>query len=138
MHQVNGGKDIFSLGLIFIEFFNMKKIAYIFSSAMILIACESRTYEEISSSTPIVEKVTYAKDVKPIVDANCIVCHSAGGAAAYQPWTNYTQVKNNIDNILTRIQKPIGDPEKMPQGGALSPSQINIFIQWKADGLIEN
>ncbi|KIC62545.1 c-type cytochrome [Chryseobacterium taiwanense] len=116
----------------------MKKIAYLFSSAIILIACESRTYEEISASTPIVEKVTYTKDVKPIVDANCIVCHSAGGAASFQPWTSYTQVKNHIDNIINRIQKPVGDPQKMPQGGALSPSQISIFIQWKADGLIEN
>ncbi|MPS65788.1 MAG: hypothetical protein E2589_12970 [Chryseobacterium sp.] len=126
------------MGLIFIEFFNMKKIMYIFSLATILIACESRTYEEISGSTSIVEKVTYNKDVKPLIDANCIVCHSAGGAASFQPWTSYTQVKNHIDNILDRIQRPVGDPQKMPQGGALSPSQINIFIKWKTDGLIEN
>ncbi|UMQ44085.1 hypothetical protein MKS83_10350 [Chryseobacterium sp. Y16C] len=116
----------------------MKKIMYIFSLATILIACESRTYEEISGSTPIVEKVTYNKDVKPLIDANCIVCHSAGGSASFQPWTSYTQVKNHIDNILDRIQRPVGDPQKMPQGGALSQSQINIFIKWKTDGLIEN
>ncbi|WP_228424315.1 hypothetical protein [Chryseobacterium geocarposphaerae] len=116
----------------------MKKIMYIFSLATILIACESRTYEEISGSTPIVEKVTYNKDVKPLIDANCIVCHSAGGSASFQPWTSYNQVKTHIDNILDRIQRPVGDPQKMPQGGALSPPQINIFIKWKTDGLIEN
>ncbi|WP_426279329.1 hypothetical protein ACN9MN_08930 [Chryseobacterium sp. S-02] len=116
----------------------MKKIMYIFSLAAILAACESRTYEEISEPTPVLKQVTYNKDVKPLIDANCIVCHSAGGAAAFQPWTSYTQVKNHIDDILDRIQKPVGDPQKMPQGGALSSSQINIFIQWKTDGLIEN
>ncbi|WP_082632599.1 c-type cytochrome [Chryseobacterium sp. IHB B 17019] len=116
----------------------MRKLIYIFSSVVLLIACESRTYEEISDNTPIAEQVTYAKDVKPIIEANCIGCHSAGGPASFQPWTSYDQVKTHIDNILDRIQRPNGDPLKMPQGGSLSPSQINIFTKWKADGLIEN
>ncbi|MBB4807520.1 putative membrane protein [Chryseobacterium defluvii] len=116
----------------------MKKIAYISSLAIILIACESRTYEEISDNTPIVEEVNYTKDVKPIIEASCIMCHAPGGQASFQPWTSYDQVKTHIDNILDRIQRPNGDPLKMPQGGALSQSQINVFIKWKADGLKEN
>jgi hypothetical protein len=116
----------------------MKKIAYIITSAVLFVACESRTYEEISDNTPIPEVVTYTKDVKPIVDNNCIVCHSPGGAASFQPWTSYDQVKGHIDDILDRIQRPAGDPLKMPKGGALSQPQINIFIKWKADGLNEN
>ncbi|RKT00972.1 c-type cytochrome [Chryseobacterium defluvii] len=112
----------------------MKKIIYISSLAITLIACESRTYEEISDNTPIVEKITYNKDVKPIVEANCVSCHSPGAQAL----TNYDQVKTHIDNILDRIQRPNGDPGKMPQGGALTQTQINIFIKWKADGLVEN
>lgn len=107
---------------------------YIISSAIVLAACESRTYEEISDNTPIAEQVTYAKDVKAIVDANCVSCHSPGAQAL----TNYTQVKNNIDNIIDRIGRANGDPLKMPQGGSLSPSQINIITKWKTDGLLEN
>lgn len=107
---------------------------YIISSAIILIACESRTYEEISDNTPITEQVTYNKDVKPIMDANCTMCHSPGPQAL----TNYNQVKSNIDNIIDRINRPNGDPAKMPQGGSLSPAQINIITKWKADGLTEN
>ncbi|MBB6372163.1 hypothetical protein [Chryseobacterium shigense] len=116
----------------------MKKIICILTGFVLLISCESRTYEEISDHTPITEQVKYTKDIKPIIDANCIVCHSPGGAASFQPWTNYNQVKNNIDNILDRIQRANGDPEKMPQGGALSQAQINTFLKWKADGLAEN
>ncbi|MDQ0592751.1 mono/diheme cytochrome c family protein [Chryseobacterium ginsenosidimutans] len=116
----------------------MKKYMYIISSAIVLVACESRTYEEISDNTPVPEQVTYTKDVKPIIDANCISCHAPGGAASFQPWTSYDQVKNNIDKIIDRIGRPTGDPQKMPQGGSLSPSQINIFTKWKADGLTEN
>lgn len=110
----------------------------IISLALVSIACESRTYEEISDKTPVTELVTYNKDVKPIIEANCIICHSAGGAASFQPFTSYNQVKNNIDNIINRISRPIGDPQKMPQGGSLSPSQIKIITKWKADGLTEN
>lgn len=116
----------------------MKKIVYIISSAILLIACESRTYEEISDKTPVASVVTYNKDIKPIFDANCTSCHSATGSGFFQPLTNYSQVKNNIDNIINRISKPTGDPLKMPQGGSLSPTQITIITKWKADGLTEN
>ncbi|WP_228457952.1 hypothetical protein [Chryseobacterium candidae] len=115
----------------------MKKLTslLILSSAIILTACDSRTYEEISDNTPITTPVKYTADVKPIVDNNCISCHSAG---SFKPLVTYGQVKNNIDGILDRIQRPNGDPGKMPQGGSLSAAQINIFIKWKTDGLNEN
>lgn len=115
----------------------MKKLTslLILSSAIILTACDSRTYEEISDNTPITAPVKYTTDVKPIVDNSCIGCHSAG---SFKPLVTYDQVKNNIDGILDRIQRPNGDPGKMPQGGSMSATQINIFIKWKADGLNEN
>jgi len=113
----------------------MKKILYILSSAALFTACDSRTYEEISDNTPITVPVKYNADVKTIVDNNCIGCHSAG---SFKPLTTYTDVKNNIDGIIDRITRPNGDPGKMPQGGSLSQTQINIFIKWKADGLAEN
>ncbi|REC67666.1 hypothetical protein DRF59_08505 [Chryseobacterium flavum] len=125
------------MGLIFIEFFNMKKLTHfwIISSAVLLTACESSTYEEISDNIPILLPVSYTADIKPIVNNNCIGCHSAG---SFKPLTTYDQVKENIDGILDRIQRPAGDPGKMPQGGSLSAAQINMFIKWKADGLTEN
>lgn len=137
MPQEHGERDIFSLGLIFIEFFNMKKLTslLILSSAIILTACDSRTYEEISDNTPITASVKYTADVKPIMDNSCAGCHSAG---SFKPLVTYDQVKSNIDGILDRIQRPNGDPEKMPKGGSMSAAQINMFIKWKADGLNEN
>lgn len=112
----------------------MKKFIWILSATLACIACESRTYEEISGNTPIAEVVTYNKDIKAIMDANCVSCHSPGPQAL----TNYSQVKSNINSIIDRISRPNGDPQKMPQGGSLSPAQINIITKWKADGLSEN
>ena len=137
MPQEHGERDIFSFGFNLYRVFNMKKLTslLILSSAIILTACDSRTYEEISDNTPITASVKYTADVKPIMDNSCAGCHSAG---SFKPLVTYDQVKNNIDGILDRIQRPNGDPEKMPKGGSMSAAQINMFIKWKADGLNEN
>lgn len=113
----------------------MKKILYLWSSAALLTACDSRTYEEISVNTPITVPVRYNTEVKTIVDNNCISCHGAG---SFKPLATYSDVKDNIEGILDRIQRPNGDLQKMPKGGSLSQTQINTFIKWKADGLTEN
>ena len=115
----------------------MKKILFILSTVVFLTSCESRTYEEISDNTPITVTVKYISDVKPIIDANCIVCHSSGGSASFRPLTSYDEVETHIDTILDRIQRPNGDPQKMPQGGSLSQPNIDIIKKWKADGLLE-
>ncbi|WP_051878794.1 hypothetical protein [Chryseobacterium sp. FH1] len=98
-------------------------------------SCDSTTYEEISDNTPITSIVKYEADIKPIIENSCISCHSSSSSA---PLTNYSQVRANIDNIINRIQRPAGDPLRMPQGGSLPQNQINIIVKWKADGLIEN
>ncbi|SKC04607.1 hypothetical protein [Chryseobacterium balustinum] len=113
----------------------MNKIIYIAGLFIFVTSCESRTYEEISDNTPITTVVKYESDLKPIIENNCINCHSS---TSFKPFVNYNQVKDNIDNIINRIQRPSGDPLRMPQGGSLSSNQINLFVKWKADGLIEN
>lgn len=114
----------------------MKKLIVILLSTIYLISCESRTYEEISDQTPLNATIKYATDVKPIMDANCIICHAPGGSGSFQILTNYNEVKMSIDEIINRIEKPIGDPLKMPQGSSLPPPQIEIIKKWKADGLL--
>ncbi|GGG66917.1 hypothetical protein BXY58_3461 [Epilithonimonas arachidiradicis] len=119
----------------------MKKTIKLFvpvSGFLMLMSCDTKTFEEISDVKPITETVSYNKNVKTIIDNNCVVCHSPTGSNPYFPLTDYTAVKNSIDNILDRIQRANGDPLKMPQGGTLSQDNINLIIKWKADGLLEN
>lgn len=113
----------------------MNKIIYIAVLFLFVTSCESRTYEEISDNTPITTVVKYESDLKPIIESNCINCHST---TSFKPLVNYNQIKANIDIIINRIQRPSGDPLRMPQGGSLSSNQINLFVKWKTDGLIEN
>ena len=102
-----------------------------------LVSCETRTYEEISGSVTLPQTVKYSQDVQPILAGNCTVCHSPGGAAGFYPLTDYGLVKNAIDHILDRVQRPNGDPQKMPQGGSLSQAHIDLLKKWKTDGLQE-
>jgi uncharacterized membrane protein len=111
------------------------KIIYAFVPVLILVGCETRTYEDISAEVVLPQTVTFSKDVKPIVDNNCIMCHSPGGLSGFYPLTDYTLVKNAIDNMLDRVQRPAGDPQKMPQGGSLSQANIDLLKKWKTDGL---
>ena len=109
----------------------MKKL--LFATIIInFISCDSRNTDEIS--TP----VTYSKDVSPIINTYCVSCHSPkGGASSYYPLTSYTEVKNAIDNIIVRIEKPDSDPLKMPQGSNLTADEISLIKKWKAGGLKE-
>lgn len=104
-------------------------------SGLSLLGCDTRTYEDLTGKIEIPETVKYTQDVKPVVERNCTVCHSPGGASSFFPLTDYTLVKNAIDRILDRVQRPSGDPQKMPQGGNLSQTDIDILKKWKADGL---
>ncbi|KQK26163.1 hypothetical protein AR438_11335 [Chryseobacterium aquaticum] len=120
--------------LTFIEYFKMRKTIYLTGFLLFAIACESNTYEEISDNTPIADLVRYETNVKPIIENSCISCHSS---SSFKPLSNYNEVKDNIDIIINRIQRPNGDPLRMPQGGSMSSNQINLIVKWKNDGLIE-
>jgi mono/diheme cytochrome c family protein len=117
---------------------NTIKLVFPVLGFLMLMSCDTKTYEDISDLEPITKTVTYNKNVKAIIDNNCVVCHSVTGSNPSFPLTNYNAVKNSVDNILDRIQRANGDPLKMPQGGTLSQDNINMIIKWKADGLLEN
>jgi mono/diheme cytochrome c family protein len=118
----------------------MKKYIGIAVVAMALCSCDSHTYEEIGDHTVIEGDVTYNANVKAIIDANCISCHSDGGVTAYRPLTTYAEVKDAIENtnLLERIQRMDGEEGIMPQTGRMPQDKINIILEWNMDGLLEN
>ena len=82
-------------------------------------------------------KLTYAGNIQPLMVANCSPCHfpPKGNKKAYD---NYLAVKTDVDSILNRIHKNPGEKGFMPfKHSKLSDSTINVFVQWKKDGLLE-
>lgn len=85
-------------------------------------------------------EISYTKNVKSIIDANCIGCHSSGRSAAFRPLTTFAEVKAAVENagLLNRIQLQNGQQGLMPQGGRMSQTNIDLIVKWNTDGLKEN
>ena len=121
----------------------MKAIYYLSAALLVtaLYSCDSHTYEEIEEDAPVVVgNVTYTANVKSIIDAECVSCHSAGGSGAFRPLTNFNEVKAAVQSagLLDRIQLQNSQPGVMPQTGRMTQAKINLILQWNEDGLLEN
>lgn len=116
----------------------MKKYIYLSVIILSLYGCESNTYESLEEPTVIVDKATYTKNVKSIIDQNCIGCHPSSGQLI--PLETYDQVKDALLNgeLLDRIQRQNGAPGIMPRSGRMPQDKINTILQWNTDGLLEN
>jgi len=118
----------------------MKKFIYIPFMALALYSCDSHTYEDIEVPTIVEGNVTYNAQIKSIIDVNCISCHSPGGNAGFRPLTTFAEVKDAVQNtdLLDRIQRQNGESGAMPSTGRMSQNNINLVLQWNAEGLLEN
>ncbi|RZS93489.1 hypothetical protein [Aquimarina brevivitae] len=128
----------------------MKSPIYVllFFAILFLVSCGSD--EEAVTEPPIEidpdpipgKTTTYVADVKAIIDANCIECHSNPPTqSAPMSLVTYEDVKDAEVNgelyprmftsSFTRVMPP---PE---EGGRLPDATIKIIEDWIADGLLE-
>ncbi|MGE5521386.1 MAG: hypothetical protein ACM3VS_15785 [Candidatus Dadabacteria bacterium] len=97
------------------------------------------TFQYCSSSKKIQAppKVSYATNVQPILQSSCTPCHFPPGGNK-KPLNTYSGAKDNIDEIIARIQKNPGEKGFMPMKHPKLPdSTILVFVHWKNDGLLE-
>ncbi|MGH2667049.1 hypothetical protein [Flavobacterium sp.] len=102
-------------------------------------SCASDSESDLTIPAPILVK--YNTDVRPIIQGNCIPCHTDPPVnGAPMKLTTYDDVKYAVNNrgLLDRISRQQGAPGMMPNGGTRLPqSKIDIIMKWKADGLLE-
>jgi len=93
---------------------------------IVMIAC--RKEQDI---TPANDK--YFPQVKKIIEDNCLTCHSSAGTWEGRP------VAFDSDSAISEqyafIKAAVADPvtvtnKRMPQGGTLSASEIDIIVKW--------
>lgn len=120
---------------------NLKKLFPLLVFLSLLIACTNDNSETLMEDSSPVGVITYNKDVKSIVDNNCIVCHATVPKnGAPMSLVTYDQVKEAILNrgLLTRISLENGNSSLMPKGGPRLPqATINVITKWNQDGLLE-
>jgi len=123
----------------------MKKIfvfTLLIASTIVFSYCNpsKKTAGAGSSTTTAEAKVTthYAGNVETIIMSKCSPCHIPPGGNK-TPFNSYASVKANIDEIIKRIELNPTDRGFMPfkKTEKLDEATINVFKQWKADGMIE-
>lgn len=112
------------------------KIILLFTLVLSLSDCTT-TVIPLEEVTPILELVTYEKDVKTIMESHCTNCHINGGQASFLPLVNYTQVRNSAEfgNLIQRMNSTTNP---MPSSGRLSAAILALIDKWEADGFLEN
>lgn len=119
----------------------MKKAKYLFFTTFLFIFSCSNNSEDDLTNPIVLGNTKYTVDVKPIIDSQCIICHSDTPTnGAPMPLTTAAAVKEAIlnRNLLGKISRPDGAPGLMPFGGPRLPqASIDIIVDWKASGFLE-
>jgi hypothetical protein len=117
----------------------MKKLSFLiaFAASVILLANCGPSKKTTTTTMP-VPKMTYASNVQMVIVNNCTPCHIPAKGGNKKPYDNYANVKADIDDIIRRIELNPTDRGFMPfKHPKLSDSTINVFKQWRADGMLE-
>lgn len=87
---------------------------------------------------PELPKMTFTANVLPLIQTKCAPCHIAPDGKK-KHYVTYDVVKADIDSLIRRIHLNPGEKGFMPfkKTEKLPDSLIAVFVQWKADGMLE-
>ena len=105
--------------------------------SLFLVFCNParRAAQEIPPPPP--RNVSYMKDVQPIIVTKCTPCHIPPKGNK-KPYDTYVRVRDDIDSIISRINRNPGERGFMPfKHPKLSDSLIRVFEDWRYAGTPE-
>ncbi|MGK0326493.1 MAG: hypothetical protein ACJA2M_000522 [Polaribacter sp.] len=77
------------------------------------------------------ETITYTLRVKPIIDNNCVQCHSSGGN--FPNLTTYNGISANASIVKAEVSS-----RRMPQESSITNDEINAISCWVDNGALNN
>jgi mono/diheme cytochrome c family protein len=82
--------------------------------------------------------LSYAGNIKTVVAGYCSPCHIPEKGGKKMAYDNYANVKEDIDEIIRRIELNPDERGYMPfKRDKLGDSTVAVFKQWKEQGLFE-
>ena len=123
---------------------NMKILKTIFLTSLLvsLNSCDNDSPEEDTMTdpdpTPVMNDITYEKDVKQIIDANCIECHSnPPQRGAPMSLITFEDVQSRSGSISDRMKSASNPMPPESRGGLLDATVVKVVDDWIAGGLKE-
>lgn len=117
----------------------MKKALIIASCflSLFLMFCNPARKATQDVPPPPSSNVTYIKDIQPIIATRCTPCHIPPKGNK-KPYDTYVRVKEDIDSIISRINRNPGERGFMPfKHPKLPDSVIKVFEDWRYAGAPE-
>lgn len=100
-------------------------------------------YDAAAATAQASDRVTFTRDVAPIVFAHCAPCHRPGGAGPF-PLLTYAEVRRRSREIVDVTRARVMPPWPPVEGHGrfkgerrLTSSQIETLARWAADGAVE-
>lgn len=103
-------------------------------------ACTSTSPDDLTQELTTGATVKYTTNVRPIIQSQCISCHNTQNASGGLILETYAQVRASAStgSLIDRITRPANDGLVMPQNGRMPQATINVILQWRTDGFLEN
>lgn len=123
---------------------------------VLVVGCSDRGTEPAGKGPGDGGTVSFAGDLQPIFDADCVGCHGADGNGDLDlrpglAWENlvgaassgYSQTrvvpgKPEESLLYLKLSGSAGVGARMPAGGALDSAEIESFRVWISDGALDN
>ena len=116
-----------------------KAILSVLALTSMISACYYDNAEELYGTTPCdASAVTWTSDIQPLLQTQCVSCHSGASASAGKDFSTYTSVKASLNSAVGRMNKPVGDPLLMPPSGKLSTCSLTKMDACVAAGAPQN
>ena len=84
--------------------------------------------------------VSYAQNIVPLLNQNCVICHSGTNPQAGLSLTNLAEVQGAVTykNLIQRVRHETGYPVMPPSGVKISDCNIRQLELWIQDGMPDN
>ncbi|MBK8515293.1 MAG: hypothetical protein IPL55_03065 [Saprospiraceae bacterium] len=118
----------------------LRFILLLFVLAMIFVQCSGPKKATMATSESMTMKaISFTTDIKPIMVNHCAPCHFPE-TGKKKLLDTYIATKDNIVDIITRVQLDKADDKFMPfklKKEPLSDSLITVLKNWRKSGMAE-
>ncbi len=120
-------------------------LSLLFMSAALVLAHGDKDHDDDDaadvSAVAVPEGLSYHEHIRPIIESNCVACHSEGQIAAYAPFSEAHIVQENADDIAWHVRNRYMPPWMPSRKGlplmhdrSLSDEDIALIAAWVEAG----